>query len=739
MDPDQPGGFFSTFSIVDPAASAQEGLSRPQRRNRRVFVCIPCHRRKLKCDKAQPCSRCIQAGSSGECVYQRGTSSRHNEEPSTDAEDTLPVRGGPQRSSQASITPVPSDASERKARLSGASHWAAIAREFEEAWPFIMGADQQWESRHNQIQSLKFLFPSRFMSNFPLGGVSDFSRSRAQILENLPPQPIVDALIQYYFRAFGPTHQLIHPQIFDQELRAFWVDTNGQTSEGWLAQLCMMLALGCQVAPNRLLGTAGRSAHDLTDFFLDAAQFFFAGSSYFAMPTLATVRLLCLAVLARIMEIIKGSEMAHLVFLMGFLTRLAMTMHLHRATSLCQEMPPFESEIRKRIWITIQLLDLHVAMRTGTSFLHRDYDADAPLNVNDDDFIFSPEHGWVLDPGPWVSSQEPTDSSFQIILARLLPLLTEIMNTVNSPTLPPFEYEKVQAWTVQLSQELQDAESLLAIGPHDHQAERRERRAVQMNFLSVIVHRALLALHHDYAREPYSQQFPDSTVAIIESSLALLRTQHTWHHTSAPIRHPARFCDLSAEAGGSKGPQPLYEPSVPETPPTTSLQLPLELDLGLDEPSASLFPSAWLVDLCHDDFSAATFYIILALRRREFDKHNATLQHRPRNKLPLPAPSRLTAYTMLKQAINVFQELASHSWPQFEEFIRLQVSMGCLHSLVKGEPILPTLLTMADGIEQMVFRCRNNVVLWEQARRQFPPLDSPRPDIMFGFGPGLGS
>ncbi|OAA68737.1 Zn(2)-C6 fungal-type DNA-binding domain protein [Niveomyces insectorum RCEF 264] len=67
---DIPAGFFSTFSIVDPNNPAPENVVRAQKRNRRVFVCIPCHRRKLRCDKLQPCTRCVAAGIAGECVYQ---------------------------------------------------------------------------------------------------------------------------------------------------------------------------------------------------------------------------------------------------------------------------------------------------------------------------------------------------------------------------------------------------------------------------------------------------------------------------------------------------------------------------------------------------------------------------------------------------------------------------------------------------------------------------------------------
>ncbi|CAK7197538.1 hypothetical protein SEUCBS139899_000186 [Sporothrix eucalyptigena] len=66
---DIPAGFFSTFSIADPYNPAPGNIVKAQKRNRRVFVCIPCHRRKLKCDKLLPCSRCVAAEIADECTY----------------------------------------------------------------------------------------------------------------------------------------------------------------------------------------------------------------------------------------------------------------------------------------------------------------------------------------------------------------------------------------------------------------------------------------------------------------------------------------------------------------------------------------------------------------------------------------------------------------------------------------------------------------------------------------------
>lgn len=125
---EKPAGFFTTFSILDPNGT-HEGNPRAQKRNRRVFVCIPCHRRKLKCDKGQPCSRCAQSGSTDECVYQPLPNSTAVKRESVTPEPTkerFPSKGSPRIQDRTRSSYRVSDG---KARVSGSTHWAKIACE----------------------------------------------------------------------------------------------------------------------------------------------------------------------------------------------------------------------------------------------------------------------------------------------------------------------------------------------------------------------------------------------------------------------------------------------------------------------------------------------------------------------------------------------------------------------------------------------------------------------------------
>ncbi|KAF2840993.1 hypothetical protein M501DRAFT_930940 [Patellaria atrata CBS 101060] len=58
--------------------ASNHGDNRPQKRKRLTYSCLNCRRRKLKCDREMPCSRCRQAGDGNSCNYGNSPSQSLN-------------------------------------------------------------------------------------------------------------------------------------------------------------------------------------------------------------------------------------------------------------------------------------------------------------------------------------------------------------------------------------------------------------------------------------------------------------------------------------------------------------------------------------------------------------------------------------------------------------------------------------------------------------------------------------
>ncbi|OIW35426.1 hypothetical protein CONLIGDRAFT_658907 [Coniochaeta ligniaria NRRL 30616] len=620
---EKPAGFFTTFSILDPNGT-HEGNPRAQKRNRRVFVCIPCHRRKLKCDKGLPCSRCTQSGSS-----------------------SSPPKGGPRVQDRTRSSYRVTDG---KARVSGSTHWAKIACEFEAACPYIFGTDPRWDARYRQIKGLEYLFPPFGSMNFPFSNTCPIPPSQRDILNQLPTLPVVEALVTCYFQTCEVTHRLFQPLQFWDELSTF-SRSRDQVLDGWLAQLLMILAIGCQNAPDYLIDHTGRSRSRWIEIFLEGAQISFGRSPYMTSPNLVTVRTLCLMVLARMLEIVKGSTSSQIVSLMGFVTRLAMSMQLHRTAKLFPEMPAFEAELRKRIWVTIQLLDVDVAMRAGTSFLCTEYDVEPPLNINESNFRCSDQGTWEVDTF-WAPPHVYTDGLFQVKLAQLMPLVADIINTVNSPSQPLVDYETVVCWDRKLLQKVKEVESAFAIQSHSH-SDWYWRASTQRQLLEILAHRAKLAIHVAFTRSPYEQRFELSYRAVRESSLALLGIQELWTGSSPATS----ICSDSSRSSS----------------PSSS---------SSDDPAGF---NSWLVDLCRDDFDTAVLCMILTIRKEDFGGKRSD-----------DMPPRDTAWVILGRALMLFRQRACRSLHHFKQFVGLSIMIGALHSSLQVHDSLDADVSLLD-------------------------------------------
>ncbi|EPE07183.1 zinc c6 transcription factor [Ophiostoma piceae UAMH 11346] len=775
-----PAGYFTTFSLSDPNGLTPETLVRAQRRNRRVFVCIPCHRKKLKCDKLSPCSRCLAAGIPNECSYQpppttSNTAKRTRKVSRNDMKrDLSPGASFGSPCSSSSLDPcsfrsTPASKTTNGTSLgsseddewgvsqplikplNGATHWARIACGFGEAVPYLFGTECHWQQRYREVKNLECLFTNlNGSTNFPF---SNSSVSKCQILRSFPPNHIIDTLVANYMDTFGTTHYLFHASQLSYDVQT-------AVSDEWLAQFCMVLALGAEAAPRYLFSSLGQSAAEWAGIFLSAAQASFSRSSYMAAPSLSTVRTLCMMVIAKLVEIPAsgGSTCgsgAHspLVSLMSFTVQTAKTLQLHRSASAAlhrttmvgdspmeEQNSSLEAEMRRRIWVTVRLLDLETSLRSGTTTHSEAGDAEPPQDhtttgssCNSSD-IFSIEcihDGLCQDTGCFGSNSFSSSSDirldfgyendkgrdadydylYQKQLFSFLPLLASIINTVNSSTKPSPTPRQVAAWAASVQKCLGDINSLVRDEDDARTANQTFRSATQSQHLRTVANRVLLASQHDLFCDSLASLGPPSPEAqlaqsaVIESSLALLNTQKNWATSAADFAGPCpnTCADLAtAENVVSvdtpfsllRTLQPVFDfPGLPGT----SL---------LVTKAPAVHTTAWLLDLCHDDFAAALMYIVLAWRAMHCESQN----HDESDIFGLQSAGGETAAAAVRSGYQIMRDRSNRSVAHFNEFFGIAIVFACFRGLDSGD-MLSQVVEATNDVEQVVVAGRRDL-LW---------------------------
>lgn len=69
LTPEEPPG--SSHAAASASAPTPPSAPPPARRRRRkvTHTCRECRRRKVRCDRSEPCARCVKAGVAAECTY----------------------------------------------------------------------------------------------------------------------------------------------------------------------------------------------------------------------------------------------------------------------------------------------------------------------------------------------------------------------------------------------------------------------------------------------------------------------------------------------------------------------------------------------------------------------------------------------------------------------------------------------------------------------------------------------
>ena len=149
---------------------------------------------------------------------------------------------------------------------------------------------------------------------------------------------------------------------------------------------------------------------------------------------------------------------------MGLLVRKAMHIGLHRDPRWFPGMSPFESEIRRRLWISISQMDLLLSFQLGLPSMIRlpESDVEIPRNLHEEELYEE-----MNETPPSRPPNEPTLISYIIAKQHLFQVFAQVVDYLNCTT--GYSYRRV----IELNKALLDAKAQI---PPYLQTQRFEKR-----------------------------------------------------------------------------------------------------------------------------------------------------------------------------------------------------------------------------------------------------------------------
>lgn len=396
---DAPAPQLATPSNASQPAS-QAALREVKRRNRRPVVCMPCRERRSKCSREKPCSLCLKRGEAHLCVYA---------EPIDRSGAQVATRNARTAASRAKQLDQLSQLETLfKKYLQGDQATSlpdakALGYGYGGQQPTPSATDQDglpadaldpsmlphWSSIFRQLRSTLEGYEES-MSDAGEGVIA--SEEKPILLGAAPPTSLVAILRQHlpqdksevsnrlntYFSSTYMVIPVIHNGKFLDEYEEFWAATPETVDPIWVALLFAILSLSAHITAVQG-NNADVAQHE--NWIGACSQCLSLGG--YTRPRPYLIPALLMLAQSQYMRYLDPSREVSLI--VSIVSRLAFQSGLHRAPGVT--IPPFEAEMRRRLWVMVRHFDFQVASQFGVpaSAQYNAADIEEPRNLLDSD------------------------------------------------------------------------------------------------------------------------------------------------------------------------------------------------------------------------------------------------------------------------------------------------------------------------------------------------------------------
>ncbi|KAI0862246.1 hypothetical protein F4860DRAFT_121214 [Xylaria cubensis] len=394
-----------------------------------------------------------------------------------------------------------------KTRLFGKTHWVHSLDQFNilsqmQSKPYSVVDGVQLEANGAMLEAAS---ARRRAKSY---GASLLQEPMPTLQESIPAKSICDQAIDAYLRTFEPMFRILHVPSFVREYESFWTQAGPAPNE-FLMKLTMVLTIGGIFLPDRSVANEiKRAARN----WVYAVQWWLIGPTERDAMSIDGIQVFCLLLLARQTSALGGTAS----IITEALSKLSFTLGLH-IDPRCHQLTPFESELRRRLWLTVLELTAITSLNSTLPLLLvvGDYHVPLPSNIADSKLEKSA-------PDRRINKHEELDCSLQLLLAKSLRLRTQIIHDLNDSSREAI-YENAIAQSDSLQTHCRELAEVLQ--PEEIREEADAPAAANSfhhKFLDTYFRRLILFLHRPFAHQArQDHRFLLSRKTCLESSLIM--------------------------------------------------------------------------------------------------------------------------------------------------------------------------------------------------------------------------
>ncbi|KAB8269072.1 fungal-specific transcription factor domain-containing protein [Aspergillus minisclerotigenes] len=377
-------------------ANASEGLMK--------YACTVCKRRKVKCDRREPCSTCVK--DHAPCQYRDPVPPRRRKAKQKTVLRTLNGNDDTQKTTVSNQNQEPLASDDIRTRLhflqdsskslqSDTKSETGLGRLISKGERSIYLDSHLWKTASNEVQDAESILPessgglsyqiprARIEGELELDeGALLFGPASTPNLSGLHPNPVhIFKLWQTFLENVNPLTKIIHVPTLQQHILNASGNLDSMPSELEALMFAIYCAAIRSLSDEEVLQGFGKSRTALLAQYQQASQ-----SALVKAGLLKTSNMVGLQAFVIFILSVRGEYNPHTLWsLSGIAVRIAQRIGLHRDGSRLG-LSIFETEMRRRLWWQITVVDAAISRMSGsTSSLYPLADTRIPLNVNDSD------------------------------------------------------------------------------------------------------------------------------------------------------------------------------------------------------------------------------------------------------------------------------------------------------------------------------------------------------------------